>query len=270
MFLPNEYKSKKKKVFIEKEVREKIFFNSNNNLDFLLKKRFSWMRDFISEKRDQIIIELGSGSGCIKKVLNKENIILTDINKYDWINFKLDMLKINLDKKFKNNVDIFIINHALHHCPNPVKCLKLLSDYLKKDGLILINEPETSFSLKLIQMITKDEGWSYEENIFELKNNLFDEGDPWFSNTATGEMLFKNKSKFKKYFPEFEFIKNELTEFFIFLNSGGVNTNIFKIPLSFFFLNLLNVIDNFLIRFFPSIFALNRKIVLKKIKNSKY
>ena len=32
--------------------------------------------------------------------------------------------------------------------------------YLKKGGLILINEPETSFALKLIQIITRDEGWS--------------------------------------------------------------------------------------------------------------
>ena len=37
---------------------------------------------------------------------------------------------------------------------------------LKKRWLILINEPETSFFLKLIQIITKDEGWSYKKNIF--------------------------------------------------------------------------------------------------------
>lgn len=270
MILPFEYKSNKKKNFFENEVRHKIFSKSNKNLDFLLKKRFEWMRDFIPKKKNQIIIELGSGSGCIKKILDKEKIFLTDIQKYEWIDFKLDMLNLNLNKKFKNNVDIFIINHALHHCPNPVKCLKSLSTYLKKDGLILINEPETSFSLKLIQILTKDEGWSYKKNIFNYKNNLFKEGDPWFSNTAIGEMLFKDKKKFIKNFPEYEFKKNELSEFFIFLNSGGINTNIFKIPLNEFFLNLLNLIDTFLVYFFPSFFALNRKIVLKKIKNNKY
>ena len=59
-------------------------------------------------------------------------------------------------------------------------------------------------------------------------------------------------------------IKNELSEFLIFINSGGVNTNLFKIPLNDFFLNLLNYIDVILIKIFPGVFALNRKIVLKK------
>ena len=63
-------------------------------------------------------------------------------------------------------------------------------------------------------------------------------------------------------------IKNELSEFLIFINSGGVNTNLFKIPLNDFFLNLLNYIDVILIKIFPGVFALNRKIVLKNSKNN--
>ena len=50
--------------------------------------------------------------------------MLTDIQKYPWIGKKVDMMKINLGKKYKNKTDVFIINHALHHCPNPAKTLK--------------------------------------------------------------------------------------------------------------------------------------------------
>ena len=260
MFLPTEYKSKKKKFFLENEVRNKIFYNCSNNLLFLLKKRFQWMQTYTNKNKNKIIVELGSGSGCLKKVIKKNKIILTDIVKYNWIDKKIDMLKINLGRKYYNKVDIFIINHALHHCPNPVKCLKLLQKYLKKNGLILINEPETSFFLKLIQFITDDEGWSYKKNI---KTN-----DPWFSNTATGELLFKDQKKFEKNFPGLKFLKNELSEFFIFINSGGVNSNIPKIPLNNFFLEILNLIDKLLIKILPSIFALNRSIVLQKIRNN--
>jgi hypothetical protein len=266
MFLPLEYKSKKKKKFSEKLVREKIFNKIDTNLHFLLKKRFLWMKKYFPKKRKKIIIELGSGSGCIRKILKNDNIILTDIVKFPWINQKIDMYKMNLDKKFINKVDVFIINHALHHCSNPVRCLKLIMKYLKNDGVILINEPETSFFLKLIQLITSDEGWSYKKNIFDTSVDFFNSKDPWFSNTATGELLFKDEKKFKKHFPKLKILKNNLSEFFIFINSGGVNSDIFKIPLNKFFLKFLNILDKILISLFPNIFALNRSIVLQKIK----
>ena len=48
-------------------------------------------------KNKKIIIELGSGNGCIKKVLKKK-IILTDIIKYPWIGKKVDMTNIVLKK----------------------------------------------------------------------------------------------------------------------------------------------------------------------------
>ena len=75
MFLPKEYRSKKRKIFQEKLVRDKIFNEIDNNLRYLLEKRFKWMSQYISSKEKPKIIELGSGSGCIKKIL-KENIIL--------------------------------------------------------------------------------------------------------------------------------------------------------------------------------------------------
>ncbi len=264
MILPLEYKSKKKKRISEKVVRKKIFHQSNNNLDFLLKKRFNWMKKYLSGKNRKIIFELGSGSGCIKKILKKEKIILTDVIKFKWIDKKINMLTMNLSNSYKKKVDVFIFNHSLHHCPNPAKCLKLINKYLRKGGLILINEPETSFFLKLIQMITRDEAWSYNKDIFDTTKNLFKANDPWFSNTATAELLFKDEKKFKKNYPEYKILKNELSEFFIFLNSGGVNSNILKLPLNFFFLKILNIVDNFLVNFFPRIFALNRSVVLRK------
>ena len=119
-------------------------------------------------------------------------------------------------------------------------------------------------------MITRDEAWSYNKDIFDTTKNLFKANDPWFSNTATAELLFKDEKKFKKKFPEYKILKNELSEFFIFLNSGGVNSNIFKLPLNFFFLNILNIVDDFLVKFFPRIFALNRSVVLKKINYNKH
>ena len=202
-----------------------------------------------------------------KKNIKKKNIILTDIVKYPWIDKKVDMLKINLGKKFINKVDVFIINHSLHHCANPSLCLDQMTKYLKKGGVILINEPETSFMLKLIQIILDDESWSLNDKVFNRKKNLFSPRNPWVSNTAIAQLLFKNIRKFEINFPNLKIEKNFVTEFFIFLNSGGVNSTFFSIKLNFFFLNIINIIDNILIFLFPNFFALNRTIVLKKINS---
>ena len=266
MLFLKEYKAKKIKAPDNFSNRRRIMSSNNKNLIYLLNKRFSWMEKYINRKK--IIIELGSGNGCIKKIIDNKKIILTDIIKYPWIDKKVDMLKVNLEKKYLKKVDVFIINHSLHHCANPALTLKKMSIYLKKNGYILINEPETSFFLKFIQMILDDESWSLKSKVFSRKS-IFNPKSPWISNTAIAQLLFKNDKKFQKHFPQYKIIENKLSEFFIFLNSGGVNSSFFHIKLNNFFLKILNIIDEILIFFLPNIFALNRTIVLKKINEDK-
>ena len=165
-------------------------------------------------------------------------------------------------------MDVFIINHSLHHCANPALTLKKISNYLKRNGYILINEPETSFFLKFIQILLDDENWSLKAKVFNHKS-IFNPKSPWISNTAIAQLLFKNEKKFQEYFPQYKILENKLSEFFIFLNSGGVNSSFFYIKLNNLFLKILNIIDNILIFFLPRIFALNRTIVLKKINEIK-
>ena len=255
----NQQKKKNPNIYFE---RKRIYNSNNPNLNFLLKKRFLWMNNYLKNKK--IIIELGSGNGCIKKIIKKK-IILTDIVKYPWISKKVDMNNIVLKKKYINKVDVFILNHSLHHCANPYLALLKMSKYLKKNGRILMNEPEISFSLKFIQKILNDESWSLKSRVFK-KKKIFNSTDPWFSNTAIANLLFENEKKINKYFPQLKIINNSLSEFFIFLNSGGVNSSFFYIPLNTLLLSIVNIIDEFLILLFPKIFALNRKIILKKIK----
>ena len=262
MFFLKEYKAKKIKAPDNFENRDRILSSENNNLIYLLNKRFSWMKKYMKGKK--LIVELGSGNGCIKKIINDKKIILTDIIKYPWIDKKVDMLKVNLGKKYQKKVDIFIINHSLHHCSNPALTLKKMSIYLKKNGYILINEPETSFFLKLIQILLDDESWSLKAKVFN-KKSIFNPKSPWISNTAVAQLLFKNESKFQKYFPQYKIVENKLSEFLIFLNSGGVNSSFFHVKCSPFFLKIINMVDKILIFFLPSIFALNRTVVLKKI-----
>ena len=264
MFLTKEFNPKRIKKCNTYKSRSKIIKNTNKNLRYLLEKRFFWMNKFIKKKKN--IIELGSGNGLIKEILKNKNILLTDIVKYPWIAKKIDMAKLNLGKKYLNKVDVFITNHSLHHCCNPAKSLKRMSIYLKKNGLILLNEPELSFFHKFFQFILDDEPWSLTVNIFNSKKNIFKSNNPWASNTAIAKLLFNDEDQFNRFFPEYKIIRNDLSEFFIFINSGGVYNEVIYIPLRKFFLRLLHYIDSILIFLFPGIFALNRTVILKKIK----
>ena len=264
MILPKEFYPKRIKDCSIHKSRIKFKNKKNKNTIYLLEERFFWMKKYLKGKKN--IIELGCGNGASKDILKNKNIILTDIQKYPWISKKVDMTKLNLGKKYFKKVDVFIINHALHHCPNPARSLKKMLIYLKKDGLILINEPETSFFLKFFQYLLDDEAWSYKVNIFNTKKNIFKSNSPWDSNTAVAQLLFKEEKKFNFYFPNFLFLKNDLSEFSIFLNSGGVVQDTFHIPVNKIIFNLMKYIDKLLIWLLPNIFALNRRVVLKKIK----
>ena len=244
------------------ESRERFKSEKSKNMQFLLEKRFLWMKKHIKRKKN--IIELGSGNGACKDILKNENIILTDIQRYPWINKRVDMNNLKLEKKYKKNVDVFILNQSLHHCANPSKLLYKMSAYLKKNGLILLREPEISFFLRLVLYILDDEAWSFNVDIFNSKKNIFNPKSIWDANNATARLLFQNENQFHSHFPQYVIEKNELTEFFIFLNSGGVVQKKFHLPINKFFFNLLNCIDHMLIFLLPNIFALGRSVVLRK------
>ena len=139
-----------------------------------------------------------------------------------------------------------------------------MSFYLKKNGVVLINEPEISFFLKFFLYILDDEAWSFNVNIFNSKKNIFDPNSPWDANNATATMLFKDEKRFYSNFKQYKILKNELSEFLIFLNSGGVVQKTFCIPINKIIFKLLDLTDRMLIFLLPSIFALGRSVVLKK------
>lgn len=239
--------------FLSPNEAAKKFSKKNKNLDFLLKKRFFWMKNFIKKKK--IIIELGSGNGVVKKYLGKK-IITSDIVKHKNIDLIIDMNTLNIPKRLKYKVDIFILNHCLHHCSNPFELLKKLKKNLRPGGIILINEPEISLVFKFFLKIFNHERWD-----LDLKNSK--KKNFWLQNNATGRILF-NKDKEHSFIKKnFNIIKNELNEFIIFLNSSGNSVNSPHIKLSKNLLKLVDAFDDILVNLFPNIFALNRRIVLK-------
>ena len=56
----------------------------------------------------------------------------------------------------------------------------------------------------------------------------------------------------------------KVTECLIFLNSGGVSSKTFYIPMNNFLIKFLDIIDQIITKIFPKIFAMGRRLVLIK------
>ena len=262
----------KKVKFSKNENRMKNFGNveerlkyfkkgKNKNLYFVLKKRFNWMNKYIKE--NDIGLEVGSGPGFSKDFIYNKNLKTSDFGNHQHLDFK------NIDAhdtKFKDNsFDFVIAAHVLHHIPYPIKFFKEMHRILKKNGKLLIFEAYSSIALQLITICMRHEGFDFTVNVWDEKKPKSDEKDVWSGNIAVSNLIFDDKSLFQKNLGKyFKMEHQELSEFLIFLNSGGVTSKTLCIPMNEFFMKILDFVDKILIKIFPQIFCLGRKIVLIK------
>jgi hypothetical protein len=111
----------------------------------------------------------------------------------------------------------------------------------------------------------RHEGYDFGADVFDREKVATDPNDLWSANCAIPRLLFDDEENFAAKVPYFKIEMQDYSEFFNFINSGGVVAKTFFIPMPVFILKTLKVADTLLARFFPRIFALQRRIVLKKI-----
>ena len=245
---------------------EKIIKNfengKNKNLEYLLYKRFSWMNNFI--KDSDIGLEVGSGAGLSKKFIKNKNLKTSDFSEHQ----HLDIKNIDAQKtKFENNTfDFILASNMLHHIPYPIKFFRETNRILKKGGRLIIFDAYCSVSLQLITILMRHEGFDFTVDPWSETKPVTDENNVWSGNIAVTNLIFDNVHLFKKKVGDLYTIEHEkITECMIFLNSGGVCSSTFYIPLNESIIKIIDKFDTFLTRNFPNIFALGRQIVLKKI-----
>lgn len=238
--------------------RNYFFKKKPPNLNFLLKKRYEWMKEYCKNK--EFIVEIGSGAGLIKEFIPNAKIECTDVEKHPWLDKQVDALDPPYPDK---SIDVLIVNEVIHHLESPIKFFKQAYRILKKDGYLLINDVHTSLIMRFLLRSLSHEGYSYDINIFDENEKTCIGTDPWTANNAVTEILMKDKKLFQEK-TNFTVLQYHKVEFLIFLVSGGVVTKTPTIQLPEIILRIIHRIDQCLIRIFPNIFALSSKIVLKK------
>lgn len=243
-----------------RKARANFLKNPSNNLKFLLENRYKWMNEYIKE--DSKGVEVGCGAGIGKFYIKSENFILTDYSDGDWLDVKnVDALNMPFESE---SFDFVVSSNMIHHVPYPLKFFEEMFRILKPGGVLLIQEVNASFFMRLILRLMRHEGYSFEVDVFNKEVICTDKDDLWSANCAISNIIFDDKNKFERNIPYFKIIKEAYGEFFILLNSGGVIAKTFYIPLPIFALKIIKIIDDILTKNFPGIFALQRKIVFKK------
>lgn len=231
------------------------------NLDVLLRSRYAWMNQYLAQ--GQIIIEVGSGAGFSPLYL-KQKPILSDAADNPWIDMFIDATNMVQES---SSVDVLIASHNIHHFYSPYKFFRECERVLKTDGLLLIQELNTSLLMRCLLRLMRHEGWSYDVDVFDEQEIVNDRHDLWSANCAVPELLFTNTEFFEQTFPSLKIEVNELCECLIFPISGGVISKA-KIPeLPNFVLKMVLLLDRFLVWSAPGVFALGRRVVIRKRKS---
>ena len=244
------------------ETAIKIFNSTKSkNLRFLLEERFGWMNNFIKEH--EVGLEVGSGAGFAKLFIDNKNFQLSDLSEDHHLDFK------NIDAQATgfndSSFDYVVASNMIHHIPFPIKFFREMNRILKKNDKLIIFESYCSVIFQIATILMKHEGYDFTLNVWDEKNPKSDVHDAWAGNIAVPHLIFDDKKKFDENLGNLFSIKfEELTECLIFLNSGGVTSKTFYIPMNKFFFNVLKSTDKLLIKFFPNIFCMGRRIVLVK------
>ena len=153
---------------------------------------------------------------------------------YDHLDFKnVDAQKTQFES---NYYDFVIAVNMIHHVPYPIKFLNEMHRILKKGGRLIIQEAYCSVIFQVITIIMRHEGFDFTKEVWNENQPMSDENDRWSGNIAIPHLIFDDVENFKKKFRDKFVIEHEkFYECFIFLNSGGVTSKTFYIPLNSFF-----------------------------------
>jgi NDP-sugar pyrophosphorylase family protein/SAM-dependent methyltransferase len=265
LFLPSTYFPTHEENRFQHEgdvARAREFFLQSRprNLEYLLHKRYSWMNAHLQP--GQRVVEFGAGSGLSKEFIRHEGFQITDVEPRPWTDAVADAM----DPPFPpGSIDVAIFSHMIHHLPSPAKFFASVHRMLAPNGLVLIQELNTCFALKAALRAMRHEGWSYDIDVFDPDIVANDPRDPWSANCAIPELLFTDAAEFERRIPGFAIEKNALNECFVFLASGGVVVRAKTVELPRFALRAIDALDSALVKMMPSVFAMGRSVVLRKI-----
>lgn len=229
------------------------------NLRYLLRKRFSWMQPYLDERT--FAVELGCGAGFSEMYLRAGRLELTDVEPQPWVDRVVDALAMPYAD---STVDVLIANNVIHHLARPYRFFREAQRVLRPGGRVLIQECNCGLTTRWALRVTKHEAYDFGVDPFDPDTVCNDPADPWSANCALPNLLFDDVQRFQAAHPQFVVERNELSEFLLHFNSGGVTASAPYLPLPGWGMTVVDAIDGVLVSLAPGVFAAQRRIVLRR------
>ena len=258
-FFPSHAENRMKHEGDVVRARERFFRDRPRNLEFLLRKRYAWMNDYISDSAR--VVEFGAGAGFAKEFVHATDFILTDFAAHPWI----DVLADAMNPPFPDSsMDVVICSNMLHHLASPIRFLRRISSILKPGGYVLIQDVHASLLMRALLALMRHEGWSYDVDVFDEGAVVNDPKDSWSGNNCVSGLLFRDANAFEANVPGLRFLKLTFGECLVFPLSGGVVATTAMVELPEAVLRVVDQFDSLMIKLLPSVFALSCSVVLQK------
>jgi SAM-dependent methyltransferase len=207
------------------------------------------------------VVELGAGPGLSREVLDEPGLEVTDVLDNPWLDRRVDAMSLPYPPA---SLDAVICSHMIHHVAAPVALISGIGKVLKPGGVLLINETTASLCHRIVMWAMRHEGWSFDVDVFDDSARAKESIDPLSGNNAVADLLFRDRERFAAAFPGLAITRDEFTEIFLFLLSGGVGGQVFTVELPTWALNVVRGLDHLLTASLPGVFAFARRLVVVK------
>lgn len=232
-------------------LRSRTLLESNENLQYWYERLFERMFRGEPNLADKVILEIGSGSSPLKRVIPW--VITSDVMQLDYLDHVFDCHEIDRYAGIEDqSVDIIVMTNVLHHLRDPLQFLKNARAKLRPGGKVIMAEPYFSaLSYPLYKLL------HHEPVDFSIRAPVLENisGPLSSSNQAMPQMIFFSRPDWLARLGSVYDLASTHLEYFSSLSymmTGGISR---KLPIARQFYRLVFPLDAWLADKAPSVFA---------------
>ncbi|HMM66314.1 MAG TPA: class I SAM-dependent methyltransferase [Dokdonella sp.] len=257
-YLPAANSSRMASVGDVEKSRRRFHGTERSTVRYLLDKRFNWMNQYIDDHH--VGLEVGAGAGFSREYIKKGTYELTDFADFDWLDRKVDAMRLPYSD---SQLDFVIESNMLHHLAHPATFLRESLRVLKPGGMLLIQDVWGSVLLRFLCRLLKTEGYSFDVDVYDEETPCCDPENLWAGNNVIPNLLFRDRERFTRAFG-FEIVRFAHSEVFLFPLSGGVTSHLPAPRLPRWILKSVDFLDGVMVKIAPNLCALQVSVALRK------
>lgn len=232
-------------------LRSRTLLESNENLQYWYERLFERMFRREPNLADKVILEIGSGSSPLKRVIPR--VITSDVMPLNYLDHVFDCHEIDRYTGIEDHsVDIIVMTNVLHHLRDPLEFLKNARAKLRPGGKVIMAEPYFSaLSYPLYKLL------HHEPVDFSIRAPLLEDiqGPLSSSNQAMPHMIFFSRPDWLAQLGSAYDLEGTRLEYFSSLSyvmTGGISR---RLPIPRQLYRLIFPMDAWLADNAPRIFA---------------